>query len=221
MEQPKGIVRRICGVDVEVYGVDEKRITFAQTVYQDYIRKHSSALDKNSLKKPPFVTKEGNDSSKQTFLIFVPYNKEGAYLKALHEVGAASQMWAGFDTNNETMFLVDEPDVAERAAKNIGLKIGPSDYATIVFVDAGLPEPTEDPALLDGRGVGEMLAFAVGFSGFLEENGFEIKNNDMFEVEDLPVPPDERQKYQESCREALAFAGLWSDEVMRGEKNAE
>jgi hypothetical protein len=219
---PKGIVRRVSGVDVEVYGEDAERIKFAQTVYQDYIRRHANTLDKNSLKKPPFVTKAGNDASKQTFLIFIPNDKEGAFLKALHEVGAASQMWAGFDTNDATMFLVDEPDVAERAAKNIGIEIGPGDYVTIVFVDAGLPEPKEeDPALLDGRGVGEMLVFAIGFAGFMEENGLELLADAGFEVEALPVPPEERMKYKESCQEALAFAGLWSDSVLRGGTNAE
>lgn len=211
-----GIVRRVCGVDVEVYGVDKERLQFAQTIYQDYIKRHSNKLDKNSLKKPPFVTKEGNDPSKQTFLIFIPANKEGAFLKALHDVGAASQMWSGFDSDSATMFLVDEPDVAERAAKNIGLTIGPGDYVTVVFVDAGLPEPKEeDPVLLDGRGVGEMLVFAVGFAGFLAENELELQGGASFEVESLPVPPEQRKKYLESCQETLAFAGLWSNDVLR------
>ncbi|MDY6340164.1 MAG: hypothetical protein SPL61_11105 [Saccharofermentans sp.] len=218
---PKGIVRRVSGVDIEVYGEDKNRLIFAQTVYQDYVRRHHDKLDKNSLKKPPFVTKEGNDPSKQTFLIFIPSDKEGSFLKALHEVGAASQMWSGFDTEDATMFLVDEPDVAERAAKNIGITIGPADYVTVVFVDAGLPEPKEDPQLLDGRGVGEMLVFAIGFNGFLKENGFEIQGDSGLDVEALPVPPEERVKYQESCREALAFANLWSNEVLRGGTNAE
>lgn len=217
----KGIVRRVCSVDVEVYGEDVEKIKFAQTVYQDYIRRHAKDLDKSSLKHPPFVTKNGNDSAKQTFLIFIPSDKEGPFLRALHEVGAASQMWSGFDTDDYTMFLVDEADVAERAAKNIGLEIGPGDYVTIVFVDAGLPEPKDDPAFVVGRGVGEMLEFAVGFKGFLEENDMELIDEVPFEVEDLPIPPDEQRRYKESCREALAFAGLWKNEVLRGGTNAE
>ena len=130
-------------------------------------------------------------------------------------------MWSGFDTEDATMFLVDEPDVAERAAKNIGITIGPADYVTVVFVDAGLPEPKEDPQLMDGRGVGEMLVFAIGFNGFLKENGLELQGDSGLDVEALPVPPEERVKYQESCREALAFANLWSNEVLRGGTNAE
>lgn len=218
---PQGIVRRVSGVDIEVYGENKEHLIFAQTVYQDYVRRHHDKLDKSSLKKPPFVTKEGNDPSKQTFLIFIPSDKEGAFLKALHEVGAASQMWSGFDTDDATMFLVDEADVAERAAKNVGITLGPADYVTVVFVDAGLPEPKEDPQLLDGRGVGEMLVFAIGFSGFLQENGLELIGGSDFEVEALPIPPEERVRYQESCREALALAGLWSNEVLRGGQNAE
>lgn len=218
---PKGIVRRVSGVDIEVYGENKDHLIFAQTVYHDYVRRHHDTLDKNSLKKPPFVTKEGNDPSKQTFLIFIPSDKEGAFSRALHEVGAASQMWSGFDTDDATMFLVDEADVAERAAKNIGITIGPSDYVTVVFVDAGLPEPKEDSQLLDGRGVGEMLVFAIGFSSFLKENELELKEGLDFEVEALPIPPEERSRYQESCREALAFSNLWSNEVLRGGTNAE
>lgn len=213
---PKGIVRRVSGVDVEVYGESVEKLKFAQTVYQDYIKSHYQSLNKDSLKKPPFVTKAGNDSSKQTFLIFVPSEKEGDYLKALHKYGAASQMWAGFDTNDVTMFLVDEADVAERAARSVGLTLTPDDYVTVVFVDAGLPEPKEDPQLMDGRGVGEMLVFAIGFSGFLADNDLELIGGSDFEAEALPVPPGERSKYLETCQESLAFAGAWSDEVLRG-----
>lgn len=219
---PKGIVRRVCGVDIEVYGENVDKLKFAQTIYQDYIKSHYSALTKDSLKKPPFVTKPGNDSTKQTFLVFVPSEKEGEYLKALHKYGAASLMWPGFDTNDATMFLVDEADVAERAAKSVGLALTTDDYVTVIFVDAGLPEPSEDPQLMDGRGVGEMLVFAVGFAGFLKDNDLELIDELKLESELIPIPPEEFKKYKEHCQEALAFAGLWSNDVLRGgQSNAE
>lgn len=218
-----GIVRRVGNIDIELYGVNQQRLIEAHAVYKKYIYDHSKKLNKNSLKNPPFVTKQGNDSTKQTFLIFMDTKNEGAYLKALQELGTACLMFSGLDTENSTMFLVDEADVAERAAKNIGITITPDDYVTVKFVDGGLPEPQADidPELVDGRGVGEMMVFAVGFKNFLDSNDLELKGGDLFRVEPIPIMPDEFNKNRESCQETLAFAGLWSNEVLRGGNNAE
>lgn len=224
---PKSIVRRISNIDVELYGENTERLVTAHSIFKRYIYEHRITLDKTSLKRPPFVTKEGNDSTKQTFIIFIDSKNEGNYLKALQELGTACLMWSGLNDENVSMFLVDEPEVAERAAKNIGITITPEDYVTVKFVDAGLPEPASDiePELRVGRGVGEMLVFAIGFKGFLEENELTLKNESIFEASPMPIPPEDLRKHRESCQATLAFASLWrnevNSEVSRGGNNAE
>lgn len=171
---PKSIVRTMYGVGIEAYGESQDNLVLVHSLYNNYILTHRRTLNKESLKNPPFTTRRGGDSSKQSFVLFIPNDKEGAMLKALHEVGAACSMWSGFGENSKTLFLVDEPDVAERAAKMAGVELSKEDYITIIFTDEGLQEASLDDSigLVDVRGVGESLIFAIGFLHLLESEGW-------------------------------------------------
>lgn len=171
---PKSIVRNVLGVGIETYGENEDCLVLAHSLYSGFIMSHKRTINEDSLKNPPFTTKRGGDSTTQSFILFVPNDKEGAMLDALHEVGAACCMWSGFGDDSKTLFLVDEPDVAERAAKMAGITLSKEDYITVVFTDEGLQESSPDGSIGSGcvRGVGESLVFAIGFLHLLEEQGW-------------------------------------------------
>lgn|GEM_PF-6978666 len=160
-------------IGVTTYGENLDAMKMVQALYTKFINDNEKRLTTASLSNPPFTTRAGGDPTKQTFAIFVPPDKEGMVLKNLHEVGAACLMWSSLTEETPTVFLIDEPDVAERAFKTAGLELTESDFITVVFTNYGLPKPetSDDPtASLWVRGVGDTLAFMFGFQGLLIDN---------------------------------------------------
>lgn len=212
----KVLFRCVQNVGIRTCGTSEDDLILVHTIYTDYINRHCKELNKCSLKHPPFSLSDNGNAEATKYVFFVSASQEGAVLKALVDLGAHTLMWAGLDDEDRTIYLIEEPDVAQRALRMAGVNVDNVDYITLSFSDEGLAEGIELPSGFRVRGVGESVMFMCGFQSLLYRNGWEYTP-----VYETMLAPEELQDLRAQSAPEMAMFEGYVNSIGKGGTDAE